>query len=158
MIGLPAWGAKQGYGSFLTLKFGAPRVIVAERKKNGRTVRHAYVTGEWHLWVYCCHWQVMIGEECAVSSEDDRDTIARVARQLDGQKLLSIQCDPTDACCGFDFDLGGSLRTRPYGKDPLEEQWHVMSESECFAFRADGQFSFGSNTVPGGQESWSRLD
>jgi hypothetical protein len=39
VVGLTAWGAALGYGSFVTIEFGKE---VADR--NGRP-------GEWHLWV-----------------------------------------------------------------------------------------------------------
>lgn len=111
MLGLPAWGVKQGHGSFLTFEFGEPKLEVSERLRDERTIRDAYKHGQWHLWIYCCHWRAFQdGTELAWSEDADRE-IARATATLNGQKLLSISVAPQEGRSTFVFDLGGSLET-----------------------------------------------
>lgn len=56
MIGETAWNVAKGYGSFLTLEFEPPSLVVIEHASQAR--RTAYVRGAWGLWVYCCHWKI----------------------------------------------------------------------------------------------------
>ena len=64
---------------------------------------------------------------------------------------------PDKGCSTFTFDLGGSLETRPYGEDPTDEQWIIMTESEAFTYRADGAYAHGPNTTTPDLERWLPL-
>src|ERR1700676_478999 len=79
LIGLPAWFIQRGHGSFLTLEFGAPHLEIREPKvvrpdmdeRVAALLRRRQVSlgGEWHLWIYCCHWRVLSGSEEIAWSE-----------------------------------------------------------------------------------------
>lgn len=155
MLGLPAWGVTQGHGSFLTFDFGAPKLEVAERHSAEKGLRRtAFVHGEWHLWIYCCHWRAFQDGAPLAWSEDSDKVIGRAAAMLNGQKLLSIAVDPALGGSTFSFDLGGSLTTWPYGDDPTTEQWTILTGSEAFAYRADGKYACGSSSTPPDQVQW----
>lgn len=77
MIDHPAWGAKQGYGSFLTIEFGEPELKIHEWHSEKRGFqRQAYVQGQWHIWIYCCEWHLSVGDQQIAWSEDGRENIA----------------------------------------------------------------------------------
>ena len=57
LIGETAWNVAKGHGSFLTLEFRPPSLVVVEHAS--RASRTAYVRGAWGLWIYCCHWKIM---------------------------------------------------------------------------------------------------
>jgi hypothetical protein len=158
MLGLPAWGVQQGHGSFLTFEFGEPKLEVTERGSPEKGLRRsAYVLGQWHLWIYCCHWRALQdGTQLAWSEDADR-IIARAAATLNGQKLLSVVVDPDEGCSTFTFDLGGALETWPYGDDPRDEQWTILTGTESFAYRADGHYACGPSSTPPDSERWSPL-
>ncbi len=68
IYGKPCWGLRQGHGSFLLLEFGQPSLVIREPRRiesrNKKVVsrseqRIVTVRGEWHLWIYCCHWQIL---------------------------------------------------------------------------------------------------
>ena len=71
LYGKPCWGVSPGFGSFLTLEFGEPHLEVREpvAMKKGTSAgvrknlirRAVYIHGDWHLWIYCCDWQVFSG-------------------------------------------------------------------------------------------------
>lgn len=157
IVGLPAWGALQGHGSFLTLDFGEPKLEVHERQKDGCTIRKAYVRGQWHLWIYCCHWRILKDGAQLAWSEDADEDIERSTAALNGQKLLGVTVSPDEGRSTFGFDLGGSLETWPYGDDPTDEQWIILTEAEAFAYRADGTYSQGPSSTPPDAERWLSL-
>jgi hypothetical protein len=155
MLGLPAWGVKQGYGSFLTFEFGEPRLEVHEmRSPENRLRRSAHVHGEWHLWIYCCHWRVSLDGSQLAQSEDDSPTIDQAAQALNAQKLVAVNIAPENGRSLFTFDLGGVLETWPYGEDANAEQWKIVAEPTSFAFRADGQYWCGLSNLPADQVPW----
>nr|NUR37131.1 hypothetical protein [Sphingomonas sp.] len=158
MIGQPVWGAEQGYGSFLSLQFGSPKLIVKEWQSASRgQQRRAYVQGDWTVWIYCCEWRFLMQGSQIAWSEDSRDDIARATGILNGQKLIAIQTSRTDGRSTLRFDLGGLLETWPVGDDSTEEQWFIYSSDEVFGFRADGHFSRQLPDTPREKERWAPL-
>ncbi|WP_144097713.1 hypothetical protein [Croceicoccus sediminis] len=158
MLGLPAWGAKQGHGSFLTFEFGMPKVEIVERRSADKGLRRdAHIHGQWHLWIYCCHWRALKDGDQLAWSEDDQALIGRATAMLNGQKLIEMHVDPDTGRSAFTFDLGGSLETWPYGDDPKEEQWTIQTDTEAFAYRADGLYSCGPSDTPPDMERWLPL-
>lgn len=158
MLGLPAWGVKQGHGSFLTFEFGEPKLEDEERHSADKGLRRsAYVHGQWHLWIYCCHWRA-IQDGAQLASSDDADTlIGRATATLNGQKLIDVRVAPDEGRSNFTFDLGGSLETWPYGDDSTDEQWTIHTDIEAFAYRADGLYSCGPSNTPPDLERWLPL-
>jgi hypothetical protein len=69
LIGLPAWFVRKGYGSSLTMEFGNPHLEIRQPKAASPQVsdqvrralarRLVLPRGDWHLWIYCCHWRVL---------------------------------------------------------------------------------------------------
>jgi len=95
IVGLHCWNVRRGHGSFLTLDFGDPSVVVGESRQ--RTVqlrgldrelmiRSAVVRGEWHLWIYCCEWSLSVGGHPLAHSESDDVTMSRALSVLDGKE------------------------------------------------------------------------
>ena len=140
----PCWGVKRGQGSFLTFEFGSPRLVIREpisshaRSRKVRRMldrRHVRVTGEWHLWIYCCDWVVYSGTS-VVGDSSTRRRVTAAARLLDGQKLRRVVVSKRGARTRFEFDLGGVLETRPY--DRKSEQWMLYDpHGHVLTFRAD---------------------
>jgi hypothetical protein len=149
MLGLPAWNVGRGHGSFLTFEFGEPRLD----QPGGRNA-----AGQWHLWIYCCHWRAFQGASVLAWSEDGHELIDRAASRLNGQKLVAVMVDPSQGRSTFTFDLGGLLETWPYGDDPTEEQWMILTSSEAFAYRADGRYHRDPSDTPPDQERWLAFD
>ncbi len=160
LYGKPCWNVGYGWGSFLTLEFGSPHLIIDEpeeaqpdwspsmRKRRAR--RRIRVRGEWHLWIYCCGWNVytrdkLVGDSALESSSKRR--IARGAKELDGQKLLQVEIDPSRGHSVFTFDLGSRLETMPYNAD--SDQWLLYEPSgKVFSYRADGMYSHQPGNTP----------
>jgi hypothetical protein len=161
LLGLPCWGVKRGYGSFLTLQFGEPQLLVREpmaaksgsaKVRRSLARRHVVVHGAWRLWIYCCDWRV----ESAGKTVGDASTRRRIdaaARALDGQKLIGITLGPRGARTKFIFDLGAVLETRPY--DRTSEQWMLYTPTgHVVTFRADRRYAIAKGNRPESEHSW----
>jgi hypothetical protein len=162
---LACWNVRKGHGSFLTFEFGAPSLEVGEprmspvRAKRGRKTpsRSAYVHGEWHLWIHCCHWKILTcGEELAWSEDSDQ-RIGQAAAELNGQMLAGVMVDPSAGTSRFEFDLGGELLTWPY-QEGHEEQWLLYEpDGRVLQYRADGHYARDPGSFTDDQHRWQSL-
>jgi len=166
IYGKPCWGVKQGHGSFLTFEFGESHVVVYEpvvtsrivspRVRKGLARRLAFARGQWHLWIYCCSWEVLSRGRSLAHSESSDSKIQRAADFLNGQKLVRFSILPRKLQCIFEFDLGGILKTWPY--DKKSEQWLLYEPSKnVLLLRADRHYKYGRSDVPGNDEDWKPL-
>ena len=165
LYGKPCWGVRPGFGSFLTMEFGNPRLQVREpivaskitppivRKSLAR--RRVHIYGEWHLWIYCCDWGVFSARSL-VGDCSTKVKIRRAAEFLDGQQLTYFSISPRKVSCVFQFDLGAILKTKPY--DNESEQWMLYEPSHrVLSVRADGRYKYGPSDVPDDQGQWKRI-
>ena len=161
----PCWLVQPGYGSFLTLEFGSPKLSIREprdttasmtltrrRSKHRRIVR---VHGEWHLWIYCCDWRVTrLGQLIGDSTTTRRRK--RAAEALDGQILTGVMVDPGNGASTFTFDLGAQLITERYDRE--SEQWFLYEPTGyVFSVRADGCYSHQPGSAMPEQKQWHPL-
>ena len=163
VLGRPCWGVRRGWGSFLTLEFGRPRLLVREpvsdlekfSTKEARELfqlRQVTVRGQWHLWIYCCDWTVHHRGRLVGDSSSPR-RIDRAAWYLDGQKLVDVSLAPRGARVHLTFDLGAVLTTVPYSR--REEQWMLYEPGgNVLTFRADRHYCYA--IAAGGIQRWRR--
>jgi len=115
----PSWQVHKGYGSSLIFEFGEPELKiwkpVLRPNKAGRKYpeRMAYVTGDWHLWIFCCDWEIRQERRKICHSKSADKRINQACAVLNGQILRMILVEPATAKTDFHFDLGGQLRTTP---------------------------------------------
>ena len=135
----------------LTLEFGPPHLEIREPITANASAsadvrahlarRHVVPVGEWHLWVYCCHWRLLVRGDRVADCEDADDTLIEAAREIDGQKLVGVVVNQPRGTSCFQFDLGACLETWPYedGSDD-EEQWMLYTpQGQVLSFLADGR-------------------
>lgn len=167
LIGLPAWFVRKGYGSSLTMEFGNPHLKIRQPKTASPQVsdqvrralarRLVLPRGDWHLWIYCCHWRVIAEDREIACSESPDHQIADAAREIDGQLLTTVEADPAKGTSGFAFDAGAKIQTWPWDEGN-DEQWMLfMASGNVFAYRADGRYSLGPATAPTGADEWRDL-
>ena len=163
--GKPCWGVNRGYGSFLTLEFGSPRLVVREPRSPAPSMsprvqklfarRSVRVRGRWHLWIYCCEWLVRANGIVVGDSTTPR-RIDRAARELNGQKLLEVIVNARGARSRFVFDLGAELETKPF--DRTSEQWLLYEpDGNVLAWRADRKYRHGPGNRRPSEERWRSL-
>lgn len=121
--------------------------------------RYVFVGGEWHLWVYCCEWSLLLENVQLAHNESDDVTMHRALHMLNGQILKGVDIEPADGRTRFTFDLGCSLLTYPapsglYGDKPVE-QWTLHARSGPFlAIREDGKYWIGDRHQKPADKSW----
>ena len=167
LIGLPAWCVRKSHGSFLTMEFGNPHLRIrqpmvaspnsSERVRQLLARRQILPCGEWHLWIYCCHWRVIHEEREIASSESSNPEIIDAARRIDGQLLTNVTADPTKGTSAFDFDLGAAIHTWP-GDESDDEQWMLyQTGGDVFIYHADSHYSLGRGNEPSADAAWQEL-
>lgn len=166
--GLPCWNVKPGYGSFLTLEFGEPELHIREpidapkcrpkvRKLLAR--RSVVVHGQWHLWIYCCEWEVVTNRKVVGHSDLEGSTkkwIQRAADELNGQKLTGFRINPKRGSSTFEFDMGSRLNTKPYNK--RSDQWLLYEpDGRVLTYLADGHYSRDPGDRPLHKKVWRAM-
>jgi len=165
LYGLPCWGVKPGFGSFLTLEFGKPNLEIREpivartgastRVRERLACRGVQVHGEWHLWIYRCDWEVFSGSK-RIGDSSTKSKTRRAAEFVNGQKLIRFFVSPRNVNCAFEFDLGAILKTRPNDKE--SEQWLLYGPShKILTLRADGCYRYTRSDVPDDQQRWKPM-
>ncbi|MBV8524319.1 MAG: hypothetical protein JOY71_19690 [Acetobacteraceae bacterium] len=138
LLGQLAWGVRRGYGSFLTIEFGEPRLFVREpiqsvssdsldiRQRLSR--RHVSVHGIWHLWITHGSWTLVTVNYATSSEESEAAKVEPALTQLDGQRLVSAKFNRSSAEIHLSFDLGAHLRIGPGQQvDRDEDQWQLFA-------------------------------
>jgi hypothetical protein len=165
LLGMPCWGVSRGFGSFLTLEFGAPRLVVREPVLAATEVSAGVkrllargsvnARGRWHLWIHSCEWRVRDNGNIIGDWTTPR-RIERAARELNGQKLQNVVVTARGAGTSFVFDLGAELETKPY--DRSSEQWLLYEpDGRVLTWRADRKYQYGSGKRTPERLTWRSL-
>ncbi len=145
LYGKPCWNTKSGYGSFITLEFGEPHLVVREPRNSAtksKKVRNLFarrlvtVRGDWHLWIYCCNWYVYSRRKLVGDSSSVKAT-QKAIRFLDGQALVGASFSFRGCRSVFEFDLGARLTTTPF--DTESEQWMLYQPAGKVLSATGGQ-------------------
>lgn len=134
------------------------RIEGAPQQAAGRATRFG---GRWHLWIYCCDWCVELDGVELAHSESDDTTMSRALHFLDGQQLLEVHIDPSNAATTFAFDLGCTLRTRPAppgSYEPPVEQWFLYEwDGDVLTVREDGTYQHAPGSTESTDGTWHPL-
>lgn len=162
IYGKPCWNVTAGHGSFLTLEFRRPYLVVRKPKMASAATsarvlkelarRRVFVHGQWHLWIYCCDWEVISGGE-RIGDSSTKLKMRPATELLDGQKLTRFSFSPSNLQCIFNFDLGAILRTTPY--DDHSEQWSLYTpRHRVLTLRADRRYQYDRSDRPPDEGVW----
>ncbi len=119
IIGEFVWGAKQGYGSFLSLKFGNPKTVFSGIKKplekgkflfNNFENRHVTIKDGYTFFVNMANWKIYADKSKLAYDESERSEIEFALSFINGQKLKKVIIDSNQKITEFEFDLGGIIK------------------------------------------------
>ncbi|HEX6512690.1 MAG TPA: hypothetical protein VF157_10350 [Chloroflexota bacterium] len=109
-LGKAAWGAQPGFGTFLTLEFGAPAPSSVEERQSRQH-------GQWHLWVRDAAWEIRHGGHALADRESSREAVAAALKQINGKRLRQVLVEAEGLLTlRFDADLQLILRHTPTAK------------------------------------------
>ncbi|MGZ5904882.1 MAG: hypothetical protein ACXWKQ_06005 [Reyranella sp.] len=152
VVGEYVWGVRRGADDVLKLEFGPPHLVIQEPLRLAQDATRTVVdvlgrrvvepTGKWHLFVEDGDWAVVTGSRGTRRFDTDPARADAALRQLDGQRLTSVDYLPGTRSWHLRFDLGGSLainRATPLDEArSAESVWILFSEGGAwFAIRND---------------------
>jgi len=122
LIGRLAWGVRRGHGSFVTMEFGLPHLVVREPMESRSRFskvqrllkrRAVYVEGDWHFSIVYGDWKLTTVNGVLSSEDGPNSALDEVLHDLDGQRLISLERGDRPASYVWKFDLGGILEISP---------------------------------------------
>lgn len=128
LLGQRAWGAKVGWGSFVTIEFGAKRL------------QHHHYSGEWHLWLYQCDWTLSSENHEMANSESKKGLMQTAVDNLNDLELTGVLFDEQKMSTDLLFEGNLCLRCQPYLDAPADEQcWMLFTpEKQVASLKAQG--------------------
>jgi len=115
LVGQRAWGAKVGWGSFVTIEFGSKRL------------QDHHYHGDWHLWLYQCDWTLKSKTHELANSDSKRGLMQTAVDNLNNLELESLAFEPQQMRTEFIFQGDLRLRCQPYSDaEPNEEFWMLF--------------------------------
>jgi hypothetical protein len=98
LLGEVAWSVKLGHGSYVTMEFGQPHLLIREpMKPTGEarvnellSRRKVSVVGDWHFWIRDAEWRAVNGNKHCTSN-DASDELNNLLASIDGQRLASAE-------------------------------------------------------------------
>jgi hypothetical protein len=133
----------------------AARKGVSTKVREHLAHRQVYARGEWHLWIYCCDWEVHCKGK-RIGDSSTRLRTRRAAAFLNGQKLIRFSILPRKVESIFVFDLGATLKTFPY--DKTSEQWLLFEPSQkVLVLRADCRYKHVRSDRPHDDGVWKTI-
>jgi hypothetical protein len=131
LVGRRPWDVSTSkIGSFLTFEFGS-------RLPPKRPNLKPY--GEWHLWVYCCHWNVSLNDTIILNQGFSRILKSSIIDKLENRCVLSVDFDIKTFITTFVFEGGYIMRLIP-NKDNLID-WIFFTPEFVFTLKPNKTWS-----------------
>jgi hypothetical protein len=151
LVGELVWQARRGHGSFLTMEFGWPHLLVREpisavhsvsaRVRRNLERRAVAIVGDWHFWVQYADWK-LVTVSGTLDSSDPASQRAECLNDLEGQRFVSVVSGARTGSCEFRFDLGATLQISP-STEILDDQWSLHGwNGDIVTRRHDGVLVF----------------
>ena len=151
LYGKPCWGMDYDRTVNLSFSFGDPVMTIRgpiQSKAKSRKVRESFarrlvtVKGKWWLWVFIAKWKLSFEGKRAVTNLSSYQKIQRAIAKLDGQILTNAEINPKTGKTRFEFDLGGVLEVRRWGRKSDDDLWMLYKPNgHVLTIRGDGEYS-----------------
>lgn len=139
LVGKAPWDVQLGWGSFITFEFGKPVAKVGERRQHG----------EWHLWLYMCHWRIRQGAEVVIGSSDERDFIGEALDGVVWGDVIKADLGPA-LDISLLFSSGRQVET--FACSAIEENQWILYTPEGSAITVNGGSRFDVGPIDGPDE------
>ncbi len=141
--GLPCWNAQRGYGSFLTMEFGAPRLDI--RGPTPKRHRHVFVKGAYHLWIQMCDWTIEANGTELANSESSDEVIDKAMRQVDSRYLERLRLDARNKSAALTFESGVTIAMQAFDDWEPDLDWDIwllFGPDHIIAYDLSGALSY----------------
>ncbi len=149
MSGLCCWNLQNVHGSWISLNFGKPHLVIEEPKPTSsserrRELRNATLRGDYWLWLELCHWNITFKNKDIANSESDKTEIRKALSVIDGQILNKIEITANPVTTNFFFDLGGIIHTHQYDEQDNDGLWHYYcDDGYVYSLLDNGKLEYG---------------
>jgi hypothetical protein len=101
--------------------------------------------GEWHLWLYMCHWRIEAQGKVLAGSDDSREKIQEALDAAVFNEVQEIQALPPSFDLTIQFDSGAKILTFSSFADEEEDQWLLFTPGDmCLGVYGGGKFDYHS--------------
>jgi hypothetical protein len=156
LVGGLAWCVRRGHGSFLTMEFGQPHLVVrapiasrsgSEKVRRALARRAVHVQGDWHFWIQYGDWRLRTSSGSLDSEKEPGTALDECLRDLNGQRLCAIKRGASPRSCSWTFDLGAVLDVWP-SSEIDDDQWSLYRwNRDVASYGRDGNVSFEESRV-----------
>ena len=156
LIGRLVWCVRRGHGSFLTMEFGQPHLVVrapiasrsgSERVRRDLARRAVHVQGDWHFWIQYADWRLLSSSGSLDSEKESGTALDECLRDLSGQRLCAVERGASPRSCSWTFDLGAVLDVWP-SSEIDDDQWSLYRwNRDVASCGRDGNLKFEESRV-----------
>ena len=116
LVGELVWQVKRGDGTFLTMEFGTPHLVVRELIKSKSEMprvvrllahRRVFIHGDFSLFIQDSRWSISSKDQ-TVGLDTSETVVREMLRDLDGQRVTTVNFSKADTI--LEFDLGATVR------------------------------------------------
>jgi hypothetical protein len=127
-----SWDATAELGTWLSLRFGQPRLTVREARPEAVSRllrrRRVFLEGGFLLWIEMGQWELLEKGRRLFHSGQSRRSLRRAAARLEAQRISRVEITADPVGTVFSFDLGSQLHVRPTEDAEADEAlWHLYS-------------------------------